>query len=134
MLATHPNIQERLYEETAEIVSTENTSIEYEHLKQISYMDLIIKETLRLMPSIPIIGREAVKDTIVNGIYLPKGMQVMIPIFILHRRKDLWGPFADSFNPDNFLPESNGKRHPYAYIPFSKGSRNCIGKYCSLFL
>lgn len=127
MLAMHPDIQQRLYEETEEIISVENMSIEYEHLKQFSYMDLVIKETLRLMPSIPIIGREAVKDIIVNGIDVPKGMQVMIPIFILHRRTDLWGPLAHSFNPDNFLPENNGKRHPCAYIPFSKGSRNCIG-------
>ncbi|XP_054082042.1 probable cytochrome P450 313a4 isoform X2 [Zeugodacus cucurbitae] len=127
MLATHPNVQERLFEETEQIFSPENTCIEYEHLKQFSYMDMIIKETLRLMPSIPLIGRKAVKDVTVNGIDFPQGMQVMIPIFTLHRRQDLWGPSADSFNPDNFLPENNSKRHPCAYIPFSKGSRNCIG-------
>ncbi|XP_039947883.1 probable cytochrome P450 313a4 [Bactrocera tryoni] len=127
MLAMHPNIQQRLFEETEEIISVENMSIEYEQLKQFSYMDLVIKETLRLMPSIPIIGREAVKDVTLNGINVPKGLQVMIPIFILHRRTDLWGPLAHSFNPDNFLPENNCKRHPWAYIPFSKGSRNCIG-------
>ncbi|XP_054739049.1 uncharacterized protein LOC129245066 [Anastrepha obliqua] len=127
MLAMHPEVQEKLYEETKHTIAQQDAPVDYEYLKKLLYMDMVIKETLRLMPSIPVIGREAIKDATVNGIHLPEGMQIMIPIFILHRRKDLWGPLANSFNPDNFLSENVSKRHPYAYMPFSKGSRNCIG-------
>jgi cytochrome P450 family 4 len=60
-----------------------------------------------------------------NGEVLPTGCHIAIPSFTLHRRKDIWGENADEFNPENFAP--GVQRHPYAYIPFSGGTRVCIG-------
>lgn len=47
---------------------------------------------------------------------------------MFQKRRDIWGQDAESFNPDHFLPENVQKRHPFAYLPFSSGQRNCIGK------
>ncbi|XP_065354384.1 probable cytochrome P450 313a4 [Calliphora vicina] len=134
MLATHPEVQERLYDEIINIFPEKDFEMEYEHLEQLPYLDMIINETLRLAPSIPLIGRHVTKDMpLTKDLVLPKDIQVIMSIFHVHRRKDIWGPNANSFDPDNFLPENMAGKHAYAYIPFSKGTRNCIGWRYALF-
>lgn len=128
MLAMHTDIQEKAFDEVCDVFPNIDFDVEYEQLDKLTYLDMVINETLRLLPSIPIIGRQVAEDTVIaHDIVLPRGMQIIIPIYNLHRRKDIWGPDADIFNPDNFLPENINQKHLYAYIPFSKGNRNCIG-------
>nr|XP_036233916.1 probable cytochrome P450 313a4 isoform X1 [Bactrocera oleae]XP_036233917.1 probable cytochrome P450 313a4 isoform X2 [Bactrocera oleae] len=128
MLAMHPEIQERVFQEIRSVFPDGITSVEYADLKKLPYLDMCIAEALRLVPPAAIIGRQTVDDTeLCPGVILPKGTQVLIAIYALHRRQKIWGPDANRFNPDNFLPENIAKRHPYSYMPFSKGPRNCIG-------
>lgn len=58
---------------------------------------------------------------------IPAGSHVLISLADMHRNKSIWGESADQFNPDNFLPQNIEKLHPYAFLPFSAGVRNCIG-------
>lgn len=61
------------------------------------------------------------------GVTVPAGAGAVIGAFAIHRSA-AWGPNPDDFDPDRFLPERSQKRHPAAFLPFSYGSRNCIGK------
>lgn len=62
---------------------------------------------------------------------LPKGSSVVFFMFHTHRSAKYW-PDPLKFDPDRFLPEEVAKRHPYAYVAFAAGPRNCIGKLISL--
>lgn len=133
MLAMHPQVQERVSREISEVVSTEHISVE--DLSKLVYLEMVIKESMRLVPVGSILGRICEKELRVDDWTIPAGTEIVIPIFKLHRNKAIWGERSEEFDPDNFLPERCAKRHPYAYIPFSGGIRNCIGmKYAYMSL
>lgn len=68
------------------------------------------------------------------GVTIPAGAGAVIGAFAIHRSESAWGPCPNEFDPDRFLPERSVNRHPAAFLPFSYGSRNCIGKTYYLFI
>ena len=97
-------------------------------LQGLSYLDMVVHESLRLFPIITI-ERMCVKDYPVPGtkFTIPKGMIVGIANNAI-MRDTRYFPDPDNFNPDvNFSAESKQKRSPYAFLAFGQGPRNCIG-------
>uniref|UniRef100_A0A2R9BZV4 Cytochrome P450 family 4 subfamily A member 11 n=1 Tax=Pan paniscus TaxID=9597 RepID=A0A2R9BZV4_PANPA len=96
------------------------------HLDQMPYTTMCIKEALRLYPPVPGIGRElSTPVTFPDGRSLPKGIMVFLSIYGLHHNPKVW-PNPEVFDPSRFAPGS--AQHSHAFLPFSGGSRNCIGK------
>lgn len=134
-LAMHPQYQERLFEEVYSVLGCQREShISYEQIQDMVYMDMVINETMRVMAPVPLIARTTKNDVkISENITIPKGLQIAIDIFNMQRDESIWGENAKQFYPDHFLKDNLAEKHPYAFIPFSKGPRNCIGILINFF-
>ncbi|XP_032687031.1 cytochrome P450 4C1-like [Odontomachus brunneus] len=131
ILANFQEIQQKVYEELLGIYGTQNqdpksTQVKYEDLQHMNYLECVIKETLRLFPAVPGIVRRLDENLQIGDYILPKGVEIGIPIYALHRNEKYW-PKALTFDPERFLPENMKNIYSYSYIPFSNGPRNCIG-------
>ncbi|XP_051160004.1 cytochrome P450 4C1-like, partial [Leptopilina boulardi] len=134
MLAQHPEIQDRVYEELFNIYGVDDPGknpVKSDDLQNLQYLERVIKETMRLFPAVPIIAREVTEDLEIDGYTIPKGCAVAASIIVLHRDEKYW-PDPLKFDPDRFLPDEIHKRHPLAYMPFLIGSRDCIGRVYAL--
>ncbi|RZC33754.1 cytochrome P450 4C1, partial [Asbolus verrucosus] len=115
-LANNPQAQQKVYEEQVSIFGEEkNPVVTYTNLQEMKYLELAIKEALRLYPSVPFYARETNQEVEYNGIKIPKGVNLTIFAYGIHRDPKYF-PDPDKFDPDRF--ESIDGRLPYAYIPF----------------
>ncbi|XP_049537311.1 cytochrome P450 4c3-like [Anopheles darlingi] len=132
-LAKHPDIQQRLYEEIDRMLGVDKRTTPLTHtmLQEFKYLDMVVKESLRLAPAVPIIGRKLLEDIEINGAMIPAGTSISIKIYNIHRNPAVF-PDPERFDPERFSEDNEIKRGPYDYIPFSAGSRNCIGQRYAL--
>ncbi|XP_072165418.1 cytochrome P450 4V2-like [Diadema setosum] len=127
LIGHHTKVQRKLHQELDEIFGDSDRPVTSDDLQKLTYLACVLKETLRIFPSVPAIGRDILEDCVIDGKLLPKGSLALVAIGAVHR-DPLYFPNPLMFDPDRFLPENSAKRHPYAYIPFSAGPRNCIGQ------
>ncbi|KAL1491449.1 hypothetical protein ABEB36_012047 [Hypothenemus hampei] len=128
MLATHPRVQEKAYAEQRSIFGSENIKnapMTYTILNEMKYLELVMKETLRLYPSVPYFSRTLGHDVEFKGNLYPKGMTMGLVPYICHRDPENF-PNPEEFIPERF--ENYVGKSPFAYTPFSAGQRNCIGQ------
>ncbi|XP_055543575.1 cytochrome P450 4V2-like [Wyeomyia smithii] len=126
-LTMNPEVQSKVLAEMKDVFHSPSVEVNCDTLKQLEYTDMVIKEVLRLCPVAPLIARETSEEIVLDGVCSPKGQILAINFYALHRRMDFWGTDPERFDPERFRPEECEKRHPYAYLPFSGGLRNCIG-------
>lgn len=126
MLSIYPTYQQKLFAELNSVCSSPDSDVTFETISQLPYMEMVIKEVMRLFPIGPIIARNCLADTAISNCTIPGGSFIIMSIYDVHRNPKYWGEHPNDFDPDNFLPERVAGRHPYAYLPFSGGMRNCI--------
>src|SRR5690606_13402094 len=84
------------------------------------------EEAMRLYPPAPSINREAIEDDSYRDLRIPKGMQVLVMPWTVHRHRKLWDD-PEAYRPSRFHPENREKIDRFQYLPFGAGPRVCIG-------
>ncbi|MCA9612418.1 MAG: cytochrome P450 [Sandaracinus sp.] len=126
-LSIHPQVLRRVQEELDARLG--GGPIDPDKVRELPYLDAVCKETLRLHPVIPGIGRVLQKPTRVGGIDLPAGVAIGCSIYLVHSDPDTW-PEPERYDPTRFLDK---KPTPYTYFPFGGGIRRCIGEAFALY-
>ena len=124
-LAKHPQWQERCREESAALGDT----VSYDELDRLTSLDLVMKESLRLVVPVPGLVRRANKDTEVLGYRIRKGAYIAVHTWGVHHMPEYW-PDPERFDPERFAEHRReDKSHRHAYLPFGSGIHKCIGMY-----
>lgn len=129
-LQHEPEIQQKLYDEVKQVCGDRIAS--HGDVHELRYTKQVLQETLRLRPPVPWLQRETPEDTTLGGVNIPKGTQLWAGIIIAHHNPQYWSEPVKKFDPDRFAPEATKARHSHAFLPFSAGSRNCVGQKFAL--
>uniref|UniRef100_A0A7I4BU64 Cytochrome P450 n=1 Tax=Physcomitrium patens TaxID=3218 RepID=A0A7I4BU64_PHYPA len=132
LLAKHPLWQKRARAEVEEFCP--GGVVEPQVLSHLKLLGMILLESLRLFPPVPLIGRMCIKDNKVGpDLLIPEGLEIVIPVAVLHRDRTIWGDNADEFAPARFGNGISGAcGNPLAFLPFGAGPRTCIGQTLAL--
>ena len=125
LLSAHPMAFEKVQAELRTVLGGRNP--ELSDLPQLTYLDQVIKESMRLYPAGWTQGRCAVEDFELDGYHFPAGTFFMFSQWTVHRNPDFWED-ADTFRPERWAPTLERKGPKWAYFPFGGGSRMCLGK------
>lgn len=127
-LAKYPEVQDKVRDEIKRVKQVHNNEISYDALMEMTYLNQVFNETLRLFPPVGSLIRKALVDYKIpdTDLIIPKGTLITIPVYGIQRDPDIY-PDPDKFDPNRFAPETMQKRHPYSFLPFGEGPRNCIG-------
>lgn len=98
-----------------------------QEIARLAITERVLKEAMRLYPPAPIMARTLTRPIELGGRVIPKGAQVVVPIFAIHRHQSLWRD-PGRFDPDRFLPEAEKDRPRTQFMPFGAGPRICIGQ------
>lgn len=127
-LALNPEIQDKARAEIKEVLQNHNGVMSYEAAMDMTYVDQIVRETLRKYPIGPTLHRKVTMEYKVpdTDLVLEKDTSLVIPVLGIHHDPEIY-PEPEIFDPERFTKENISKRHPYAWLPFGEGQRNCIG-------
>jgi cytochrome P450 len=124
LLARHPEVRERLETELDSVLGGRPACAE--DCARLPYLDMVIHETLRLRPPVWSMGRFVAKEVQLGGYTLPPGIGLVFSQWVTHRNPK-WFPEPESFRPERWENGFVNRLPRYAYFPFGRGPRLCIG-------
>lgn len=130
-LAKYPEELKKVQAEIDRVLGDVN-ELTIETLNKMEYLTMCIKETLRLYPPVPSFARTLHEDKVICGYRIKSQTEVFVNPYAIHRNPQYWDEPVEKFDPTRFEPSRSQARHPYAFIPFSAGNRNCIGQQFAL--
>ncbi|WP_099065795.1 cytochrome P450 [Nostoc linckia] len=129
LCSRYPQTKQKLQSEIKEFVAKHGNNFELADINKLSYLDKVIKESLRLYPAVPLFIREVLpgKSVVLGGHSLPEKTQIFCCSWAFHRNPNHWEN-PDLFDPERFTTEPL----PFHYFPFGGGPRACVGMYYTL--
>lgn len=124
-ISRHPDVAARLVEEVDALIG--GRPVRIEQVDRLAYVRQVLLESMRLHPPLPAVTRTALADDAFNGIVVRAGESVTIGMYTLHRHPDFW-PDPERFDPERFAPGRVDAIDEYAYLPFLRGRRACLGE------
>jgi cytochrome P450 len=126
MLDHNPGVRDRLEAELASVVGARDGPPSPADVAALPYAQAVVNETLRLYPPAYVTGREAVRDTSIGGVKIPKRHIILISMYTTHRDPRFFAD-PDAFRPERWLDGLEKRLPRGAFIPFGLGSRKCVG-------
>jgi cytochrome P450 len=126
LLAQHPEVLAIARAEQQQLGFEEPLTLE--HLKQMSYLEQVLQEVLRVIPPVGGGFREVIKPCELNGYLIPQGWSALYQVGKTHKDSSVYTE-PELFDPQHFAPQrAEDKPKPFSYIPFGGGVRECLGK------
>ncbi|XP_053374885.1 cytochrome P450 4A2-like [Mercenaria mercenaria] len=117
---------EMVFQDVCGVLGDE-TDIKTKHLGKFSYLTQFVKETMRFYSPVPVLTRRNEHPIELDGYEIPTGCSINIQSYLIHHNKHVWTDHNE-FKPEWFDAENRDDNAIYGFLPFSVGSRNCIGQ------
>jgi len=124
LLSIHPWAEERVQQEIRTVLAGRPPAAE--DLPALAYTRMVIDEVLRLYPPTWLTARMPLSDVDLDGYRIPAGTILLLSPYVTHRLPAFWGD-PERFDPERFTIERSAGRPAFAYFPFGRGPRSCIG-------
>lgn len=129
LLSQHPEVETKLHAELDRVLGRRTPAMD--DWRALEYTNLVVKETMRLMPAVWSVGRKAAQDTEIGGYFVPAGTDLQMSQWVTHR-DPRWFENPEEFRPERWADGLEKRLPKYAYFPFGGGPRICIGNNFAL--
>jgi cytochrome P450 len=125
LLGRHPEIAVEVQREADRVLA--GGPPRREHVRQLTYTQMVLAEVMRLYPLAFLLGRTAIADDVIDGTPVRAGTTLALSPFLTHRLAEFWERPLE-FDPERFTKQAVRARHPLAYLPFGDGPHSCVGQ------